>query len=75
VLKIEKVKELLERDEFTLSEIAYMLGYSSVQYLSNQFRKVSGLRVSDYKNKTLRERVPLEDLPECAAYRKFFNAL
>lgn len=74
VLKIEKVKELLERDEFTLSEIAYMLGYSSVQYLSNQFRKVSGFTVSEYKQNLERERIPLEDLLHCEQYRSFFQA-
>ena len=37
--KIEKVKELIVYDELTLSEIAYRLGYSSVQHLSNQFKK------------------------------------
>ncbi len=40
--KIEKVKELIVYDELTLSEIAYRLGYSSVQHLSNQFKKVTG---------------------------------
>ena len=39
--KIEKVKELLVYDELTLSEIAYRLQYSSVQHLSNQFKKVT----------------------------------
>ncbi len=37
--KIEKVKELLVYDELTLNEISYQLGYSSVQHLSNQFKK------------------------------------
>jgi AraC family transcriptional regulator len=47
--KIEKVKELIEYGELTLSEIAYMMGYSSVQYLSTQFRSVTGVSVTDYK--------------------------
>jgi AraC family transcriptional regulator len=47
--KIEKVKELIEYGELTLSEIAYMMGYSSVQYLSTQFRSVTGISVTDYK--------------------------
>jgi len=47
--KIEKVKELIRNRELTLSEIAYMMGYSSVQYLSSQFRTVTGITVSDYK--------------------------
>ncbi|MEZ4887480.1 MAG: AraC family transcriptional regulator [Chitinophagales bacterium] len=47
--KIEKVKELLEYEELTLSQIADKLGYSSVQHLSNQFRKEVGMSVSAYK--------------------------
>ncbi len=57
--KIEKVKELIEYDEFTLSEISLQLGYSSVQYLSNQFRQVTGISVSDYK-KSGNSRIPIE---------------
>jgi len=57
--KIEKVKEQLEYGEFTLSEIALQLGYSSVQYLSNQFKLVTGISVSDYK-KSESTRIPLE---------------
>jgi len=41
--KIERVKELIIYDELNLSEIAYKLGYSSVAHLSNQFKKVTGL--------------------------------
>ncbi|MDX1636573.1 MAG: helix-turn-helix domain-containing protein [Balneolaceae bacterium] len=48
-LKIERVKELLSYGELTLSEIAWRLNYSSVQYLSNQFRKITGMSVTDYK--------------------------
>jgi AraC family transcriptional regulator len=47
--KIERVKELLVYDEMTLSEIAFQLGYSSAQHLSNQFRKVTGLTPSYFK--------------------------
>ena len=48
--KIERIKHLLDEDEYSLSEIAYMMDYSSVQYLSNQFRKVTGITVSQYKS-------------------------
>jgi AraC-like DNA-binding protein len=48
-LKIEKVKELIRSGELTLSEIAYMMGYSSVQYLSTQFKSVTGISVTDFK--------------------------
>ncbi|MCU0391102.1 MAG: AraC family transcriptional regulator [Thermoflexibacter sp.] len=47
--KIERVKELLAYQELTLSEIAYQMNYSSVQHLSNQFKKVTGLTPSEYK--------------------------
>lgn len=48
-LKIERVKELLSYREMTLSEIAWMLKYSSVQYLSNQFKNVTGETVSSFR--------------------------
>ncbi|OYT17788.1 MAG: AraC family transcriptional regulator [Bacteroidetes bacterium 4572_77] len=48
-VKMEKVKELLKTDEYTLSEIAYMMEYSSVQYLSTQFKKETNYSVSAYK--------------------------
>lgn len=47
--KIERVKELLLYDELNLSEIAYKLHYSSVAHLSNQFKKVTGLSPSFFK--------------------------
>ncbi len=47
--KIERVKELLIYDELSLSEIAYRLGYSNVQYLSNQFKKITGMSPSRFK--------------------------
>lgn len=47
--KIERVKELLLYDELNLSEIAYKLHYSSSAHLSNQFKKVTGLSPSFYK--------------------------
>jgi AraC-like DNA-binding protein len=45
--KIERIKELINQGEFTLSEIAYMMDYSSVHYLSNQFKKMTGMSMSD----------------------------
>lgn len=48
--KIEKVKELLVYDELNLTEIAYKLHYSSVAHLSNQFKKITGLTPSHFKN-------------------------
>lgn len=60
--KIEKVKELLVYDELTLSEIAVQLNYSSVAYLSNQFKKVTGLTPSHFKEMRTVKRKSLEDL-------------
>lgn len=60
--KIEKVKELLVYDELTLSEIAFQLNYSSVAYLSNQFKKVTGLTPSYFKTARNIKRKSLEDL-------------
>ena len=47
--KIEKTKEWLVYDECSLSEISYKLGYSSVAYLSNQFKKITGLTPTAFK--------------------------
>ena len=48
--KIERAKELLVYDELSLTEIAYKLHYSSVAHLSNQFKKMTGLTPSHFKN-------------------------
>ncbi len=60
--KIEKVKELIEYGELTLSEIAYMMGYSSVQYLSTQFKSVTGISVTEYKVTPSTSRVGLDKI-------------
>jgi len=48
--KIERVKELLVYDRISLTEIAFKLQYSSVAHLSNQFKKITGLTPSNYKD-------------------------
>ena len=60
--KIEKVKELLVYDELSLSEIAFQLNYSSVAYLSNQFKKVTGLSPSHFKKIRVNKRKPLDEV-------------
>ncbi|PJJ08268.1 helix-turn-helix protein [Flavobacterium sp. 1] len=60
--KIEKVKELLVYDELSLSEIAAKMNYSSVAYLSNQFKKVTGLTPTYFKNIKESKRRPLDEL-------------
>jgi len=49
-LKIEKVRELIQLKQYTFSDIAYLLGYSSINHLSRQFKEVTGESMSDYKN-------------------------
>jgi len=61
-LKIERVKELLEHQKYTLSEIAWKLNYSSVQYLSNQFKSVMGKTVTEYLRQPDTERISLDQL-------------
>jgi AraC family transcriptional regulator len=60
--RIERAKELLIYDELTLSEIAYKLGYSSVQHLSAQFKKTTGLTPSAFKQQNDKNRKPLDGL-------------
>lgn len=60
--KIEKVKELLVYDELSLSEIAYRLNYSSVAYLSNQFKRVTGLTPGHFKQIREIKRKPLDEV-------------
>jgi len=60
--RIEKVKELLVYDELSLSEIADQLGYSSVAYLSNQFKKVTGFTPTYFKSLKENKRKNIEDL-------------
>ena len=60
--KIEKVKELLLYDEMNLTEISYKLHYSSVAHLSNQFKKVTGLTPTYYKELKQKRKGNLENL-------------
>lgn len=60
--KIEKVKEWLAYDELTLSEIAWKLGYSSVAHLSTQFKKVTGMTPTAFKELGASHRKPLDRL-------------
>jgi len=62
--KIEKVKELIHNGELTLSEIAYMMGYSSVQYLSTQFKNVIGISVSEFKKDPAKYRNAINEIAD-----------
>lgn len=58
--RIERAKELLMYDELNLSEIADELGYSSVQHLSRQFKEITGLTTSHFKQLKENKRKPLD---------------
>jgi AraC-like DNA-binding protein len=60
--KIERVKELLVYDELSLNEIAFKLHYSSPSHLSKQFKKVTGLTPTCFKNAKEQKRKSLENL-------------
>ena len=60
--KIERVKELLVYDDMQLSEIAYIMNYSSVAHLSNQFKKVTGFTPTYFKQMSTQCRKPLDKL-------------
>ena len=60
--KIERIKELIDQQEYTLSEIAFMMDYSSVQYLSSQFKLITGMTVSEYKESDRSSKTPVDRL-------------
>jgi AraC-like DNA-binding protein len=60
--KIERAKELITYNELSLSEIAFKLNYSSVQHLSNQFKKITNITPTQYKNADSNTRIPLNSL-------------
>jgi len=61
--KIERVKELLIYDELNLTEISYKLNYSSVAHLSKQFKKVTGLTPTFFKQLKHKRRNALDTMP------------
>lgn len=60
--KIERVKELLLYGEMNLTEISYKMQYSSVAHLSNQFKKITGLSPSEFKNLKEKHRSLIEKI-------------
>ena len=58
--KIERVKELLVYDELSLSQIADLLNYSSTAHLSAQFKSVTGMTPSRFKQEKKNLRKPLD---------------
>ncbi|MHB9140385.1 MAG: helix-turn-helix domain-containing protein [Paludibacter sp.] len=60
--KIERIKELIIYDELNITEIAWKMNYSSVAHLSNQFKKMTGLSPSHFKQLKTKRRNQLEDI-------------
>lgn len=60
--KVERIKELMIYGELNITEIAYKMNYSSVAHLSNQFKKVTGLSPSHFKQLKDKRRSPIEDV-------------
>jgi AraC-like DNA-binding protein len=60
--KVERVKELIIYDELNITEIAWKMNYSSVAHLSNQFKKVTGLSPSHFKQLKDKRRNPIEEV-------------
>jgi len=60
--KVEKIKELIIYDELNITEIAWKMNYSSVAHLSNQFKKVTGLSPSHFKQLKNKRRIPIEEI-------------
>lgn len=61
-LKIEKVKEWLSYGDYNISETAWKLGYSSIQHLSSQFKKTTGMTPSQYKKLSEKPRENLDKI-------------
>jgi AraC-like DNA-binding protein len=60
--KVERIKELIIYDELNITEIAWKLNYSSVAHLSNQFKKVTGMSPTYFKQLKHKSRIPIEDI-------------
>lgn len=60
--KVERIKELILYGELNITEIAWKMNYSSVAHLSNQFKKVTGLSPSHFKQLKNNTRSPIEDI-------------
>jgi AraC-like DNA-binding protein len=60
--KIERIKELIIYGELNITEIAWKMNYSSVAHLSNQFKKVTGLTPTHFKQLKDKRRSPIEEI-------------
>jgi AraC-like DNA-binding protein len=60
--KIELVKELIAYNELSLTEISYLLGYSSVHHLSSQFKQVTGMTARQFRQLHTKPRRPIDQI-------------
>lgn len=48
ILKIELAKKYLREDNYNITQISEILGYSSIHYFSRQFKKITGMTPTEY---------------------------
>ncbi len=68
--KVERIKELIIYDELNITEIAWKMNYSSVAHLSTQFKKITGLTPTHFKNLKDKRRNPIEDVGNTPANKQ-----
>jgi AraC-like DNA-binding protein len=73
--KVERIKELIIYGELNITEIAWKMNYSSVAHLSNQFKKVTGLSPSHFKQLKDKRRSPIEEIGSLPAGQAGTNSL
>lgn len=71
--KIERIKELIIYDELNITEIAWKMNYSSVAHLSNQFKKITGLTPSHFKQLKVKRRSPIEEVGNLVEHNSVTN--
>ncbi len=71
--KIERIKELIIYDELNITEIAWKMNYSSVAHLSNQFKKITGLTPSHFKQLKVKRRSPIEEIGNMVEHNSVTN--
>jgi len=71
--KVERIKELIFYGELNITEIAYNMNYSSVAHLSSQFKKVTGLSPSHFKQLKDKKRMPIEEVGMVGIVREASN--
>jgi AraC-like DNA-binding protein len=70
--KVERIKELIIYDEMNITEIAWKMNYSSVAHLSNQFKKITGLSPSHFKQLKDKNRKPLDEVGDINLTKRLY---